>query len=119
MLPITQHAAPKVFLATQAIDMRKSYQGLSVLVQQALEQDPLSGSYFVFYNKRRDRLKVIYWHINGFCILQKRLEKGRFQVALSELDPVRNITQYQLQGLIQGIAWEKIPEPKALSYRYL
>ncbi len=109
----------KVFLASQPIDMRKSYQGLSVLAEQALIQDPFSGHLFVFYNKRRDRLKILYWHMNGFCILQKRLEKGRFQITCSSQSPSTGITGYQLQGLIQGIDWEKIPEPTTSSYRYL
>lgn len=111
--------SPKVFLASQPVDMRKSYQGLSVLVEQVLTQNPFSGYLFVFYNKRRDRLKIIYWHMNGFCIWQKRLEKGRFQIVLSSQSSSRGITPYQLQGLIQGIDWEKIPEPETLSYRYL
>jgi transposase len=114
LLPSSQ----KVFLASQPIDMRKSYQGLSVLAEQTLRQDPFSGHLFVFYNKRRDRLKILYWHMNGFCILQKRLEKGRFQISVSQ-NPTMGISSYQLQGLIQGIDWEKIPEPKTASYRYL
>jgi transposase len=108
----------KVFLSCQPIDMRKSYQGLSVLVEHVLAQNPLSGHVFVFYNKPRNRLKILYWHINGFCIWQKRLEKGRFQVGSLTQTPSRTLTSYQLQGLIQGIAWEQIPEPKILSYRY-
>lgn len=110
---------PKVFLASQAIDMRKSYQGLSVLVEQVLSHNPLSGDLFFFYNKRRNRLKIIYWHINGFCIWQKRLEKGQFQLVFSPNSQSRSITSYQLQGLIQGIDWQNIPEPRALSYRHL
>ena len=50
--------SPKVFLATQPIDMRKSYQGLGVLAEQVLRQDPFSGYQFVFYNKRWNRLKI-------------------------------------------------------------
>lgn len=115
LLPDSQ----KVFLASHPIDMRKSYQGLSVLAEQALRQDPFSGHLFVFYNKRRDRIKILYWHMNGFCILQKRLEKGRFQVSASPQNTSTDITAYQLQGLIQGIDWEKIPDAKTASYRYL
>jgi transposase len=111
--------SPKVFLASQPIDMRKSYQGLSVLVEQVLKQNPFSGSLFIFYNKRKDRLKILYWHFNGFCIWQKRLEKGKFHISISELNSSIGITTYQLQGLAQGIDWKKIPEPKTLSYRYL
>lgn len=111
--------AEKVFLATQAIDMRKSYQGLGVLAEEVLKQNLFSGYQFVFYNKRRDRLKILYWHMNGFCILQKRLEKGRFQnLTIGEGSSVE-ITAYQLQGLIQGIEWKQIPTPSTLSYTIL
>jgi len=109
----------KIFLACQPVDMRKSYQGLATLVEQSLAQNPFSGNLFVFYNKRRDRLKIIYWHINGFCLWMKRLEKGRFPISLSSPNPLTGMDPYQLQGLIQGIEWEKIPQPQSLSYRYL
>lgn len=109
---------PKVFLASQAIDMRKSYQGLSVLVEQVLSHNPFGGDLFVFYNKRRNRLKIIYWHINGFCIWQKRLEKGQFQLVFSASGQSIGVTSYQLQGLIQGIDWQNVPEPKTLFYRH-
>jgi len=99
--------------------MRKSYQGLSVLAEQVLIQDPFSGCLFVFYNKRKDRLKILYWHLNGFCIWQKRLEKGKFCVVDKGQSPSTPLTPYQLQGLIQGIDWAKVPEPEKLSYRYL
>lgn len=109
----------KVFLATQAIDMRKSYQGLGVLVEEVLKQNPFSGYQFVFYNKRRDILKILYWHMNGFCILQKRLEKSRFQDLMSGERSSVEITAYQLQGLLQGIEWKQIPIPSTLSYTIL
>ena len=112
-------ASTKVFMACKPVDMRKSYQGLSVLVEQLLSHDPFSGHLFVFYNKRRDRLKVLYWNLNGFCIWQKRLEKGKFPIGFSDRGEVADMTAYQLQGLIQGIEWQKIPEPETLSYRYL
>lgn len=111
--------SPKVFLSSQPIDMRKSYQGLGALVEQVLKQDPFSGYQFVFYNKRWNILKILYWHINGFCIWQKRLEKGRFQNLKMGEDSSIEITAYQLQGLIQGIEWKKVSSPKLLSYRYL
>lgn len=117
-MPVLSNSA-KVFLACKPIDMRKSYQGLSVLVEQALTQDPFSGHLFVFYNKRRDRLKILYWNLNGFCIWQKRLEKGKFHFGFSAQDCYAGITAYQLQGLIQGIEWQKIPSPEKLYYRYL
>ena len=109
----------KIMLAMAPIDMRKSYQGLSVLVQNVLNQDPFSSMAFVFLNKRRDRLKILHWHINGFCIFQKRLEKGLFLTADGSNNASCDLSIYQLQGFIQGIDWKKIPEPTPLSYSQL
>jgi transposase len=99
--------------------MRKSYQGLGVLVQNVLEQDLFSCTAFVFLNKKQDRLKILYWHMNGFCIFQKRLEKGRFLTAAKSNHSSCELSLYQLSGLIQGIDWKKIPEPTSLSYKHL
>jgi transposase len=113
------HFLPKIMLALTPIDMRKSYQGLGVLVQNVLDQDPFSATAFVFTNKKKNRLKILYWHINGFCLFQKRLEKGQFLMATSQENASRDLTSYQLQGLIQGIDWTKIPEPFPLSYKFI
>lgn len=106
-------------LSTTPVDMRKSYEGLGALVQNTLHQDLFSSTAFVFTNKRRNRLKILYWHINGFCLFQKRLEKGTFLTKTGDCALLRDLTTYQLQGLIQGIDWQKIPEAKVLSYKYL
>jgi transposase len=68
----------RVFLARGPTDVRKSFDGLSALAQSILRQDPFPGHLFVFWNRRRDRLKVLYWDSSGFCILHKRLERGTF-----------------------------------------
>ena len=68
----------RVFLATGNTDMRKSINGLSILVAQHLEMDPLSGHLFVFCNKRQNMVKILYWDRNGFCLWHKRLEKQSF-----------------------------------------
>ena len=110
----------KIFLALKPIDMRQSYGGLGILVENILRQDPFSGAFFVFTNKKYNRLKVLFWHINGFCIFQKRLEKGRFHKTKgSEESSSIDLTFYQLQGLIQGIDWSQVPIPHPLSYKFL
>ena len=68
----------KVCLATQPCDLRKSFDTLSVLVEQQLREDPLSSKLFVFLNKKCDRVKMLYWDGTGLWILAKRLEAGRF-----------------------------------------
>lgn len=69
---------PVVYLCRDAIDFRKGINGLSILVEDALSLDPFSEQLFVFYNRRRNRIKILYWERSGFCMWQKRLEKARF-----------------------------------------
>lgn len=68
----------RVHVYGQAVDMRKSYDGLHALTRHALGLDPLSGHLFVFINARATHIKVLYWDRSGFCIGAKRLEQGRF-----------------------------------------
>jgi transposase len=73
-------SAVDIFICTQPTDMRKSFDTLSMCVSQILHQNPLSGHIFVFFNKRRDRMKLLYWDHNGFCLFYKRLERGTFSI---------------------------------------
>lgn len=70
----------RVFLYRLPTDMRKSFHGLVALTESALMQDPLSGSLFVFVNRRRDRIKILYWGQTGFCIWYQQLQKGTYQL---------------------------------------
>ena len=73
-------AAVRVYFAKEPADMRKSFDGLSALVAGALELDPLSGHLFVFLNKRRDRIKILYWDRDGLAVWAKRLEGGTYRL---------------------------------------
>lgn len=68
----------RIFVAVGPTDMRKSFGGLAGEALQVLEQDPLSGHLFVFFNRRRTLVKILYWDRNGFCLVAKRLERGTF-----------------------------------------
>ena len=68
----------RILAYRHAVDMRKSFDGLVALVQNALREDPLSGSLYVFANRRRTYVKAVYWDRTGFCLFAKRLERGRF-----------------------------------------
>ena len=109
----------KVFLCISPVDMRKSYEGLGALTQSVLRANPLSGHLFVFLNSKRNRIKILYWNLNGFCIMQKRLEKGQFHLPKVSCEASVSLTMYQLNGLLQGIQWEKIPQPKSLNYKFI
>ena len=68
----------KIFVAVEPCDLRKSFNGLQALVSERLEEDIKQGALFVFTNRRRSRLKVLYWDGSGLWVLIKRLEKGTF-----------------------------------------
>ena len=69
----------KVFLCTAPTDMRRGFDGLSGMAESLMQQDPLSGYLFVFRNRNRDKLKILYWDQDGLAIWYKRLEQGTFQ----------------------------------------
>jgi len=76
-------SAVRVYVATEAVDMRKQFNGLWAYASEVLEEDPRSGAMFVFLNKDRDRLKILYWDGTGPWVMAKRLEKGRFSAPQS------------------------------------
>jgi hypothetical protein len=69
----------RVFLATEPTDMRKGFDGLFAIVESVIQQEPFSGHLFVFRNRRRDRLKILWWDRDGLAIFYKRLEHGTYQ----------------------------------------
>lgn len=75
---LTISPAVRIYVATGATDLRRSIDGLSALVREHLHLDPVSGHFFLFRNRRGDRLKILAWDRGGFWILYKRLEKGTF-----------------------------------------
>jgi len=79
----------RVFLAVGSTDMRKSINGLSVLVEQAMGQNPFAGDLFVFCNRRKNMIKILYWDKNGVALWHKRLEKHRFHWPASADEGVR------------------------------
>ena len=95
-------AAVRVYLATQPADMRKSFDGLAALASGSLALDPLSGHHFVFVNKRRDRIKILYWDRDGLAVWAKRLERGTFRVPDAEASRVE-MTTADLAALLAGI----------------
>jgi transposase len=96
----------RVFLFRSATDMRKSFHGLVALVESGLKHDPLSGSLFVFVNRRRDRMKILYWGQTGFCIWYQQLQKGTYQLPDQdslEKEDTLEVTRSQLSLILDGI----------------
>lgn len=97
-------ATVRMFLCAQPIDMRKSFDGLTGLVESALALDPLSGHLFLFLNKRRDRLKILFWERDGLVIWYKRLEAGTFQwPTLDERTSQVELSMTDLALLLTGV----------------
>lgn len=110
--------AAQVYIATGVTDMRKSINGLSILVADQLELDPLAGHLFAFCNRKRDFIKILYWDRNGFCLWHKRLEQDRFQWPETEED-VLNIQGHQLTWLLDGLSLNQCEAHRQLSYEFM
>ena len=110
MLPI--NGVTRIYLYSGPCDMRKSFDGLCGLVRSELGADPLSGSLFVFCNRRRTMVKVLYWDSDGFAIFYKRLEEGTFTLPLVH-GPGGIIDRRQLSMLLEGVV------PKRMEKRYV
>jgi transposase len=95
-------SALRIFLAVEPADMRKGFDGLSQLVRDRISQDPLSGHLFVFRNKRRDRIKILYWDKDGFALWSKRLEKGTFRFPEAK-DGRVEVTPAEMAAILEGI----------------
>jgi len=72
----------RIFLCREPVDMRKNQDGLFAATREILKKDPMSGYYFVFFNRRRNRGKVLFWEEGGFWVFYKRLERGTFEIPL-------------------------------------
>ncbi|WP_139902289.1 IS66 family insertion sequence element accessory protein TnpB [Clostridium thermarum] len=92
-----------VFLAAGSTDMRKSIDGLAIIVQMNFKLDPFSDALFVFCNAKRDKLKLLYWERNGFWLYYRRLEKGRFKWPNNSKDKVIHVTERELRWLLDGL----------------
>lgn len=94
----------RIFVCTEPTDMRKSFDGLCGLVSDTLGQNPLSGALFLFCNRRRDRVKLLYWDGDGYALWYKRLESGTFQLPSSQGDANQVVlSQAELAMLLDGI----------------
>lgn len=96
----------RIWLCTQATDMRKSFTGLTALVKNQLGQNPLSGHYFVFVNLRKTQMKILYFEPSGYCLWSQRLEQGQYRVQPTTTGQ-RELTRTDLQLILAGIEVQK------------
>jgi len=92
-----------VYLACGVTDLRKSIDGLSILVQEVFELDLFSKCLFVFCNRKKDKIKILQWDNNGFWLYYKRLEKGTFKWPSSAQSETLNVDERQLRWLLDGL----------------
>jgi len=102
---LTLPPSVRVFLCLAPADMRRSLDGLAALTREIIREDPLSGHLFVYFNRRRDRVKVLFWDRSGLALYYKRLEKGTFRLsAFEDRKSVRTeIESAELALILEGI----------------
>lgn len=106
-------ASVRVYLCLQACDMRKSFDGLHALVRDHLELDVFAGHLYLFFSRRKDRLKVLYWDRDGFAIWAKRLEEGSYAIPAAEPGARRiEMSSEELAALLSGIDFSSAPRRK-------
>lgn len=101
----------RIWLCTQPTDMRKSFDGLCAQVKNQLGHNPLSGHYFVFVNRRKTQMKVLYFESSGFCLWGKRLEQGQYPVRASSTGQ-QALSWTDLQLILEGIEVKKVRQFK-------
>ena len=105
----------KVYLAPGITDLRKSIDGLSILVESQLELNPFSGYLFAFCNRKRTSIKILYWDVNGFCLWMKRLEAQTFQWPEDNASSVC-ISGRELSWLLDGLPLKQNQAHRSLHF---
>jgi len=105
-----------VYLCKAAVDFRKGINGLTVLVESTLALSPFTEHLFVFVNRRRDKIKILYWEKSGFCLWQKRLEKEKFKWPRQAEGEVITLTGQQLNWLLDGYDLRQMQPHATLRY---
>jgi transposase len=106
-------ASVRVYLCLSPTDMRRSFDGLHALVRDHLQLDAFAGHLYIFSNRRKDRLKVLYWDLDGFAVWAKRLAAGSFAIPTGEPGSTQiEITTEELGALLSGIDMEQVTRRK-------
>ena len=92
----------KIFVCTEPTDMRRSFDGLAMMTEGIIREDPLSGHLFVFINRRRDKMKVLWWAGDGYALYYKRLEEGTYEIPAGEGGRVL-MKPAELAMLLEGV----------------
>lgn len=110
----------RYFVYTGGCDMRKGYDGLSGLVRNEFRKDPLLGDVFIFLSRTHNKIKLLHWQGDGFCIYSKRLEKGTFEIPKEKtVSAAMEITPHQLQFILDGIVLSSVKKRKRFEHSFV
>ncbi len=109
--------AKEILLYTMPMDMRRGIDGLWMVVSGQFQGAAQPENMYLFLNRRQDKIKILYWDRNGFCLWHKRLEKGVFKVAFDKKAGICCLTSAQLHWLLDGLDYTKIHGHKSLDYQ--
>lgn len=105
-----------IYLHRTAVDFRKSIDGLCAIVEAQMKLDPFASALYVFCNRRRNRLKMLFWDKTGFCLVYKRLEKDKFHWPLHLDGDVISLSREQLNWLLDGYNLKLLTPHQALDF---
>ena len=104
----------KIFISPANVDMRKSIDGLSSIVEQCFQLSRFDDAMFVFHNRHCDKIKILYWDSDGFCLLYKRIEHGKFCFPQGISGDKYSVTKDELLWLLHGLKIEEIHKYNSL-----
>jgi len=107
----------KIYLSLDPMDMRKSINGLSICVLEDLAHNPQAQALYIFHNRARNKIKCLLWDRNGFVLIYKRLEKGRFQFAKELSGGVYELSHQQLTWLLAGFDFIRMGQYPELQFK--
>src|SRR5215210_1010227 len=114
------HLSPSChyYLYNGSTDMRKGFDSLSGIISSQMKGDPLSGSLFIFFNKKHNQVKLLLWEGDGFALYHKRLEQGTYEVpAADNTNTALSTTHQQLQFILQGISLKSVRRRKRYQHQ--
>ena len=106
----------KIYIHLASIDMRKGINTLAVIVVEAFHENPQSGNVYFFFNKKRDKAKILFWDRNGFVLYGKRLEKHKYKMPKLSRQETLEITEVQLRGLLAGLDFMLMQQFSEINY---
>lgn len=121
---LTLPSSVRIYVAAEATDLRRGFDGLSALTRSVIGADPMSGHLFVFLNRRRNRVKILVWDRTGYLLLYKRLERGTFRIASAPRIGMRHVEMDagELALMLEGLdlrsarrqkRWYRLPHERA------